>query len=118
MGSSGLCGIAKHAFLSEDGGPIIDLNTLIPPDSGLTLTGAIYINDRGEIAGFGLRPNGDEHAYVLIPCDSDHPRVEGCDYDPADLDAWPQAPQRRARLRQPLRTSIQTLSTFAHKVHK
>ena len=106
VGASGLCGVAKHAFLSEDGGPIIDLNMLIPPGSGLTLTGAIYINDRGEIAGFGLRPNGDEHAYVLIPCDNDHAGVKGCDYDPADLDALAETPTRIGSL-QVLRRSLQ-----------
>ena len=63
-----------RAFLWEKRGPMIDLNTLIPPSSGLTLTEAIYINDRGEIAGAGLLLNGDVHAYLLIPngdCDSD-----------------------------------------------
>ncbi len=87
VGSSGLCGIAKHAFMSEGGGPIVDLNSLVVPGSDLQLTGAVYNNDRGEIAGFGVLPSGDEHAYVLIPCDSDHPDVDGCDYDPVDLDA-------------------------------
>jgi probable HAF family extracellular repeat protein len=63
-----------RAFLWENRGPMIDLNTLIPPGSGLTLTDAIYVNDRGEIAGTGLLLNGDVHAYLLIPdgdCDSD-----------------------------------------------
>jgi probable HAF family extracellular repeat protein len=63
-----------RAFLWENGGPMIDLNTLIPPGSGLTLTEAIYINDRGEIAGDALLLNGDVHAYLLIPdgdCDDD-----------------------------------------------
>jgi probable HAF family extracellular repeat protein len=63
-----------RAFLWEGGGPMIDLNTLIPPGSSLTLTDAIYVNDRGEIAGNGLLPNGDGHAYLLIPngdCDDD-----------------------------------------------
>ena len=81
VGSSGLCGTAKHAFLSEGGRPIIDLNSLVVGGSDLQLTQAIYINDRGEIAGNGVTANGDEHAYVLIPCDGDHPDVEGCDYD-------------------------------------
>jgi probable HAF family extracellular repeat protein len=56
-----------RAFLWENGGPMIDLNTLIPPGSGVTLTEAIYINDRAEIAGIGLLLNGDVHAYLLIP---------------------------------------------------
>jgi probable HAF family extracellular repeat protein len=117
VGASGLCGIAKHAFLSEDGGPIIDLNTLIPPDSGLTLTGAIYINDRGEIAGFGLSPNGNEHAYLLIPCDSDHPGVQACDYDPVDLDALSESTPANSRSSK-TENQHPTLSRLAHKIHR
>lgn len=62
-----------RAFLWENRGPMIDLNTLIPPGSGLTLTDAIYVNDRGEIAGNAVLPNGDTRAYLLIPCDDKHP---------------------------------------------
>jgi hypothetical protein len=73
---------------------MVDLNTLVPPGSSLQLTYALAINDRGEIAGIGV-PAGvppqeyptKAHAYILLPCDSDHAGVEGCDYDPADLDA-------------------------------
>ena len=69
----------QHAFLWKNGGPMVDLNTLIPPDSGLELTFAVAINDAGVIAGFGVPPGcapGDVevcgHAYLLIPCDDDH----------------------------------------------
>jgi hypothetical protein len=31
------------------------------------------INERGEIAGTGLLPNGDLHAVLLLPCDDEHP---------------------------------------------
>jgi probable HAF family extracellular repeat protein len=62
-----------RAFLWENRGPMIDLNALIPPGSGLTLTDAIYVNDRGEIAGNGVLASGDQHAYLLIPCDEKHP---------------------------------------------
>jgi len=80
--NSDLCRIptGEHAFLWENGGPMIDLNSLIPPDSGLELTFAFAINNRGEIVGVGSLPNGDTHDFVLIPCDDDHPGVEGCDY--------------------------------------
>lgn len=72
-----LCSIpaGEHAFLWERGGPMVDLNTLIPAGADLQLTFAFGINDRGEIIGEG-RPEGCNvaglcgRAYVLIPCDS------------------------------------------------
>jgi probable HAF family extracellular repeat protein len=73
-----------HGFLWENGGPPIDLNTLVAPGSGLALVGPSYINDRGEIAGNGVLANGDTHAFVLIPCgDGD----EGCEDDAAHTTA-------------------------------
>jgi probable HAF family extracellular repeat protein len=82
-----LIGVGEHAFLWEDGGPMVDLNSLVPPGSSLQLTYAVAINDRGEIAGFGVPPGvppedyeTQGHAYMLIPCDGKHPGVEGCDY--------------------------------------
>jgi probable HAF family extracellular repeat protein len=84
-----------HAFLSEDGEPAVDLNTLIPPNPGLQLIWAAYINDPGDIAAIGTLSNGDIHAFVLIPCDENHSGVEGCDYSRVDADtvARVQAPQ-------------------------
>lgn len=55
------------AFLWEKNGGIKDLNLLIPDGSLLHLFLASDINDRGEIAGLASLPNGDIHAYVLIP---------------------------------------------------
>jgi probable HAF family extracellular repeat protein len=60
-------GTGGRAWIWENGGPMVDLNTLIPPGSKLRLVEAQYINDRGEIAGFGVLPNGDGHAFLLIP---------------------------------------------------
>jgi len=57
-----------RAFLWQDGGPIVDLNTLIPGNSVLYLTVPETINERGEIAGIGLDPNGNQHAFLLVPC--------------------------------------------------
>jgi probable HAF family extracellular repeat protein len=71
------------AFLWENGGPMVDLNTLVPPGSNLLLGQALHINDRGEIVGDGVLPNGDHHAFVLIPCDEHHPGLDGCDYSPS-----------------------------------
>jgi probable HAF family extracellular repeat protein len=82
-----------HSFLWENGS-IVDLQTLVLPGSGVTLdcaaaggrgcVGAYNINDRGEIAGQGVLSNGDSRAFLLIPCDQDHPDVEGCEYDMLD----------------------------------
>jgi len=73
-----------HAWLWENGGPIVDLNTLVPSGSTLTLELAENINDRGEISGIGSPPGCADpfvcgHAFVLIPCDDLHADAEGCE---------------------------------------
>jgi probable HAF family extracellular repeat protein len=68
-----------HAFLWERGS-IVDLNTLVPPGSGVQLFVADYTNESGEITAGGVLPNGDSHAFLLIPCDEHHPNIVGCDY--------------------------------------
>jgi len=57
----------SHAVLWERQGPGIDLNVFVPPGSDLELVEANAINNRGEIAGLALRPNGDAHAFLLVP---------------------------------------------------
>ena len=47
-------------------GRVLDLNTLIPANSGWDLQFASAINDRGQIAGWAMR-NGTLHAYRLTP---------------------------------------------------
>ena len=76
VGGSTDCHSLLHAFLWEEGGPMLDLNALIPPGSGLQLTNAIDINDRGEIIAksvpLGVTPIDDEdlgHLVLLVPCD-------------------------------------------------
>jgi probable HAF family extracellular repeat protein len=80
VGTSGDCDdvFEMHGFLSEQGGPLIDLNDFVPPGSDLVITDGEAINDRGEIAGSGMLPNGDFHAIVLIPCWDAQGDVEGC----------------------------------------
>jgi probable HAF family extracellular repeat protein len=92
VGESGDCNgiVLGHAWLWENGGPMIDLNTLIPPGSGIQLTHSVSINDRGEISGDGVLPTGHHRAFVLIPCDEDHADVEGCDYETVDAETAPQ----------------------------
>jgi probable HAF family extracellular repeat protein len=70
--------VLQHGFLWENGGPMIDLNTLIPAGSNLQLIDAFDINDRGEILVQGL-PLGEQprkdvqlgHLALLIPCTGD-----------------------------------------------
>ena len=71
-------GVELHGFLWQPGGSIIDLNSFVPPGSDLVVTDGETINDRGEIAGSGMLPNGDFHAVLLIPCGDDTPDAPGC----------------------------------------
>ena len=87
-------GDASRAFLWQDGA-IFDLNALIPPGSPLYLVHPQNINDQGEIAGLGVDADGNTHAFLLIPCDQNHPNMEGCDYglvDPAEAARLSPAP--------------------------
>jgi probable HAF family extracellular repeat protein len=67
VGSSDDCAGNTSAFLWESGSSV-DLNTLIISNpSGAQLIIALIINERGEIAAQGVLPNGDLHAFLLIP---------------------------------------------------
>ena len=75
VGGSSDCHNFLHAFLWENGGPMLDLNTVIQPGTGYQLTNAFNINDRGEIlakaAPIGFTPNDDAdlgHLVLLVPC--------------------------------------------------
>jgi probable HAF family extracellular repeat protein len=87
-GSSPTCdfGDKSRAFLWERGS-IFDLNSLIPPKSSLYLQLTYSINDRSEIAGSGVDNTGNEHAFLLLPCDDNHLGIEGCDYSLVDASA-------------------------------
>jgi probable HAF family extracellular repeat protein len=97
VGESAVCGtdIPGLGWLWENGGPAIDLNTLIISGSGVHFAHGVSINDRGEISGEGVLSNGDHRAAVLIPCDENHPDVEGCDYSLVDAAAVAQSPAPR-----------------------
>jgi probable HAF family extracellular repeat protein len=44
-----------------------NLNDVIPPDSGWTLSWATALNNQGQIAGYGTNPAGQTHAFLLSP---------------------------------------------------
>ena len=71
VGDAGICFVGGRAWLSENGGPMLDLNDLALPGSDLHLQDARLINDRGEIVCTGVLPNGDKHAVLLIPVESE-----------------------------------------------
>jgi len=70
----------RHPFIWEKGGPMLDLNTLIPANSGLELVAADNINERGEIVGVGVTgrcfPDFCGHLFLLIPCAASD--TQGC----------------------------------------
>jgi probable HAF family extracellular repeat protein len=66
-------------FLWENGGPMVDLTTLVPPHPGVHLDGGdTWLNDRGEIVVTGTLSNGDVHAFLLTPCDGNHGDSGNC----------------------------------------
>ena len=71
VGDAGICFVGGRAWLSDNGGPMLDLNDLALPGSGLHLQDARLINDQGEIVCTGVLSNGDLHAVLLVPVEGD-----------------------------------------------
>lgn len=59
----------QHAFLYTSAAGMVNLNSLIDPQSGWELLVGNAINDAGQIAGVG-RINGERHAILLNPVGS------------------------------------------------
>jgi hypothetical protein len=107
VGTSSDCRNALHAFVWEKGGPMLDLNQLIPPGSGWVLTNAFNVNDRGEIlakaAPVGFTPDDDAdlgHLTLLVPCEEDGSDCENSIERPESLSAQGLAP-RSSQLSRP-----------------
>ncbi|HVM61399.1 MAG TPA: DUF3466 family protein [Verrucomicrobiae bacterium] len=66
VGSSETTNGGTHAFFYNGTG-MFDLNSLIPTNSGWTLTEATAINDNGQIVGYGTSPSGATHGFLLTP---------------------------------------------------
>jgi probable HAF family extracellular repeat protein len=67
----GMCftSLGTRAFITDlNGGPMLDLNDVIPPGTGWSLFDARGINDAGQIVGTGQLPGYDViHAFLLTP---------------------------------------------------
>jgi len=62
----GVRGIIRIGVIFVNGTPV-DLDTLIPANSGFTITGAVAINDAGEILCNAKTASKTYHAVLLIP---------------------------------------------------
>jgi probable HAF family extracellular repeat protein len=83
VGQSFSCDFSTVRAVLWENGSIIDLNTVIPANSGLFLVDGFNINNRGEILGQGFPPgvqNGDfgGHDFLLIPCEQDEMDSNSC----------------------------------------
>jgi probable HAF family extracellular repeat protein len=59
---------ATRAFIWSSTGGLQDLNNVVP-GTGWTFQEAHAINDRGQIVGFGLNPDGKVRGFLLTPTD-------------------------------------------------
>jgi probable HAF family extracellular repeat protein len=107
VGVSAPCDFSsQRAFLWENG-EMVDLNLLIPADSGIQLVSADWINENGDIAAQGvLTANGDTRAVFLIPeggCNNECEAAISASQHQAELAAQAGTPKltaaQKARLR-------------------
>ena len=102
VGDSTDCHAALHAFVWEEGTGMLDLNTLIPPGSGVRLINAININERGEILvqsdPLDVTPVGEDslgHMVLLVPCEG---RGDCVNEIAASTAVFPSSPARGQQL--------------------
>jgi probable HAF family extracellular repeat protein len=62
-------GVDMRGWISDNGAPPVDVNTLIRQPHGLYVTAVVQINDRGVIAANAITRKGDGRTVVLVPED-------------------------------------------------
>lgn len=60
-------GDATHGWISDRGGPLVDLDTLIDPNPGFHIIAGVYIGNDGVIGARAIAPDGTEHPVKLVP---------------------------------------------------
>jgi|ERR1700733_10142529 probable HAF family extracellular repeat protein len=65
--SQGVSPNSNFGFLYTPGQGMINLDSLLPASSGWTITDAEAINDKGQITGWGINPDGLQRAFLLSP---------------------------------------------------
>lgn len=70
VGAYGPFSDANHAFRWDEKNGFVDLNNLIPANSGWKLEAATGINDQGQIVGVGDYKGDDDAGFLLTPEDA------------------------------------------------
>jgi probable HAF family extracellular repeat protein len=66
LGTSVSCDGSTGRGVMWENGSVTDLNSFVPPESGFLITGDdLFLDNRGEISGNGVLPNGDIRFFTL-----------------------------------------------------
>jgi len=76
---TGICFVGGGPGMLWENGTLYDLNKLIPPNSGIYISGVNFVNDRGEIGANGVLPNGDQRVLLLVPVSEDEGSTNSSD---------------------------------------
>ena len=69
---------STRGFLWQNG-KMYDFNSLIPKHASFNVLETLGINNRGQVAGWGIPGNASSlHAFLATPCDAENPDLEGC----------------------------------------